>query len=398
MIRKADVMSNANKIIIGADLVPTKSNEVLFASGDAEDLIGNDLKKLFNDADYRIFNLEVPLTDIRDPIAKCGPNLIAPTATVKGYAALGVDLLTLANNHILDQGEQGLDSTCRVLSENRISYLGAGGTPDEAAKPYIFTHKGKKIGVYACAEHEFTIVTEKSAGANPFDPLESPDHVSALKAECDFVIVLYHGGKEHYRYPSPALQKICRKLVDKGADLVVCQHSHCIGCEEKYKHGTIVYGQGNFLFDLSEIECWQTGLLIGLNDALEINYIPVVKSQNKVRLADKEQSDAIIDAFRLRSREIMTPGVIESKYADFAKTMANHYLFLVSGRKRSLPFRVLNKLSGYRLDKMIINKRYTKEKKLAIINAVDCEAHRELMLCGLSDFCGTDKKGHKNAK
>ena len=68
---------------------------------------------------------------------------------------------------------------------------------------------------------------------------------------CNSII---NGGKEHYRYPSPDLQKICRKFIDKGADLVVCQHSHCIGCEEKYNHGTIVYGQWNFLFDRSNIE------------------------------------------------------------------------------------------------------------------------------------------------
>ena len=148
-----------------------------------------------------------------------------------------MDLLTLANNHILDQDQQGLVSTCSVLDAAGIAYTGVGQTPEEAAKPYIFECDGKRIGVYACAEHEFSIVTEHSAGANPIDLLETPDHVAALKEQCDYVIVLYHGGKEHYRYPSPNLQKVCRKLVEKGADLVVCQHSHCIGCEEKIPGG-----------------------------------------------------------------------------------------------------------------------------------------------------------------
>lgn len=152
-----------------------------------------------------------------------------------------MDLLTLANNHILDQDQQGLVSTCSVLDAAGIAYTGVGQTPEEAAKPYIFECDGKRIGVYACAEHEFSIVTEHSAGANPIDLLETPDHVAALKEQCDYVIVLYHGGKEHYRYPSPNLQKVCRKLVEKGADLVVCQHSHCIGCEEKIRGGVQSY-------------------------------------------------------------------------------------------------------------------------------------------------------------
>lgn len=71
---------------------------------------------------------------------------------------------------------------------------------------------------------------------------------------CDYTIVLYHGGKEHYRFPSPNLQKYCRKFIEKGANIVICQHSHCIGCEENYKNGKIIYGQGNFLFDDSDDE------------------------------------------------------------------------------------------------------------------------------------------------
>ena len=68
-----------------------------------------------------------------------------------------------------------------------------------------------KIGIYACAENEFTIATDTTAGANPFDPFESLDHIQNLKRSCDYVIVLYHGGKEHYRYPSPYLQKFVGK-------------------------------------------------------------------------------------------------------------------------------------------------------------------------------------------
>lgn len=196
-------------ILIGADLVPTRSNIDLFASGDIQTLLGEELNNTLQNADYRIFNLEVPLTDREKPIPKCGPNLIAPTKCVEGYKSMHVDLLTLANNHILDQDQQGLVSSCSVLDDAGIAYTGVGQTPEEAAKPYIFECDGKKIGVYACSEHEFSIVSEYTAGENPIDLLETPDHIAALKAECDYVIVLYHGGKEHYRYPSPNLQKVC---------------------------------------------------------------------------------------------------------------------------------------------------------------------------------------------
>ena len=88
--------------LIGADFVPTKSNVELFIEGDSKSLVGEELYNIIGEASYRIFNLEIPLTDKETPITKCGPNLIAPTAAVEGYKNLGVDLLTLANNHILD--------------------------------------------------------------------------------------------------------------------------------------------------------------------------------------------------------------------------------------------------------------------------------------------------------
>lgn len=383
-------MNCADRIIIGADLVPTESNKHLFVEGDKQALLGAELSNILSDATYRIFNLEVPLTDTSSPIRKCGPNLIAPIATINGYKAIDADILTLANNHILDQGEQGLNSTCEILKKNNIAYLGAGKDPAEAAEPYIFTFAQKKIGIYACVEHEFSLVTENSAGANPFDPLESPDHIARLKSMCDFVIVLYHGGKEHYRYPSPNLQKVCRKLIDKGADIVVCQHSHCVGCEEKYRDGTIVYGQGNFLFDASESEYWQTSLLIELDEAFGISYIPIMKDGCQVKLATADQASVILRDFTKRSEEILSAEFVEKKYREFADKMLNNYLVNISGMPRNLLFRAFNKLSGYRLTKQIIKKKFSCEWRLQLWNYIECEAHRELILCGMENavlFC-----------
>lgn len=370
-------------ILIGADLVSTQSNKEEFETGNAENLIGDEICNLLNAADYKVFNLEMPLADNNTPIDKCGPCLIASTKTIKGYTAIGVDLLTLANNHILDQDTQGLESTLKVLEENNIAYVGVGQTSEEASKPYIFECESKKIGVYACAEHEFSIISNKKGGANPFDPLESLDHVSKLKEQCDYVIVLYHGGKEHYRYPSPNLQRVCRKLVEKGADLVICQHSHCVGCEEKYLDGTIVYGQGNFLFDHSESEYWKTSLLVKIGEDFKIEYIPLVKHGNGVRLAEGDKANEILDGFKKRSEEIKQEGFIEAEYAKFARTMLDHYLFAFSGTRRSFCFRSINKLSGYRYSKWLMKRKYKKQTLLAIRNYVECEAHRELLLEGL---------------
>ena len=369
-------------ILIGADIVPVASNRGLFQDAKTEKLIDKELHALLAEAEYRVFNLEVPLTDTVQPIKKHGPNLIASRSCAKGLKALGIDLLTIANNHIMDQGIQGLDSTIEILSETGISYVGAGDNLEEARKPYFFTVEGKRYGVYACAEHEFSIAEEHKPGANPFDPLESLDHIVQMKDQCDYIIVLYHGGKEHYRYPSPNLQRVCRRLVEKGANLVICQHSHCVGCMEEYQQGTIVYGQGNFLFDYADNEFWNTSLLIELNKDGTIKYIPIKKQSCGARIAFDSEADEILKGFKSRSMDILKPGIVETYYHEFAKNNMSNYIWYFSGKKNSLFFRILNRLSGYRLQE-VLARHYKEEIGVALRDYIECEAHRELVLEGL---------------
>ena len=187
------------KIILGADLVVTDVNKQLFESGNAEKLVGKELNDILASADFRIFNLEMAFIEKNTPINKCGPNLGAPTNCINGYKALGTDLLCLANNHVLDFGYEGLVTTMKTLDDAGISRMGAGFNQEEASKPFIIEKDGKRVGIYNCCEHEFSWVEDYGFGCKGFDPLESLDEVQELKKNCDYLIVMYHGGKEHHR-------------------------------------------------------------------------------------------------------------------------------------------------------------------------------------------------------
>lgn len=371
-------------IIIGADLVPTAENIPAFSAGEMEKLFGPALLAALRQADFRIFNLEVPLADTAAPIPKVGAAMRAPANTVRAMKQLPVDLFTLANNHCMDQGAQGLRSTCAALQRAGIAFLGAGDTVQQAAKPYVFAHKGKTIGVYACAEHEFSIADDRHAGANPLDLLETPDHIAALKPHCDYVVVLYHGGKEFYRYPSPMQQKLCRKLVEKGADLVVCQHSHCIGAYERYRGGCIVYGQGNFLFEDGDGEFVQTGMLVCVGDDLGVSFLPLRRIPGGVRLAEKEDAETILRELEERSAQLQDPGAVERLYRDFAAKNRDAYLRALNGAvQRTLWYRALNRLTAGKWGRWYLARHYRPSDRLRIRNYIECEAHRELLLAGL---------------
>ena len=375
------------RLYIGADFVPTDINRVLFETGNIEALVGKELLGLFKQYDLNVFNLEVPLTDASTPIDKFGNNLKSPTKTIYGYKALEPIFLTLANNHSLDHGVEGLTTTLQLLNKHDIKNAGAGTNVKEAKKPFIFEKEGIRIGFYLCAEHEFTVASCHTMGANPFDVLESFDDVEALKKTCDYVIVLYHGGKEFYRYPSPMLQRYCRKFVDKGADLVICQHSHCIGSREDYGKGTIIYGQGNFIFNsesyIHHKEFVKDSLLISVEatkDTFVVSEVPIRGTERGTRLATESEAMETLTEYKKRSENIRDAHFVAQAYKDFADTHVKRYLREFLGR--SFIIRAINGLFGRKLIQLILGKT----SYLAIQNYLECEAHHELFLRGIKNI------------
>lgn len=375
------------RIYIGADLVPTDINKSLFENGNGEALVGKELYEILKQSDLNVFNLEVPLTDVETPIVKFGNNLIAPTKTIHGYKALEPIFLTLANNHSLDQGEEGLTTTLNLLKDQDIAHAGAGSSLKEAKKPFIFEKEGIRIGFYLCAEHEFTVASCHTMGANPFDVLESFDEVLALKEQCDYVIVLYHGGKEFYRYPSPMLQCYCRKFIDRGANLVICQHNHCVGSREDYNGGSIIYGQGNFIFNsefyINHKEFVKDSLLIRVEatkDSFIVSEVPIRSTEMGTRQATESEADETLTAYKQRSENIKDAHFVAQAYKDFADTHIKRYLREFIGR--SCIIRAINALFGRKLMQLILGKT----SYLAIQNYLECEAHHELFLRGIKNI------------
>ena len=349
---------NEVSLIIGADICPTNDNLHFFENGNIKLLLGEDIYNILIDADFRIFNLECPLTDKNTPINKWGPVLRANTSTVNGIKSLNPSLLTLANNHIYDHGKQGIESTINILNKYNIPFSGI------KSNEYILEKNKIKIGIYVCAEHEFNL--ESSF----FDSLETPDKIYQLKKKCDYVIVLYHGGKEYYQYPSPLLQKRFRKMAEKGALLVVAQHTHCIGCYEKYNDSILVYGQGNFIYNENCNNSSNSSLLLKINLSKEsffIDYIPVSKFEDKKH---------ILNDFEKRSLQILKSGFIENEYLNFAKKMHGYYLDSFQGN--TYIHRIFRKIFKKNISKFVLSK----SNLLRIQNYVQCEAHRELFLAG----------------
>lgn len=316
------------KVVIGSDIVPTKISEKYYLKNDIEHLF-TDVLPIMKGADRVILNLECALTNSENRIRKFGPHLKGSPECAKTMKLAGVTDLALSNNHVFDFGIEGLDETLKALDENGINYMGIGENEEDCRKSFYIEQDGVKLGFVNVCEHEYSYATEDRVGCNPFDPFLTMHDIRETKKNCDYVIVLYHGGKEHTEYPSPRLYRLCHEMVECGASVVLTQHSHCIGTYEEYEGGHILYGQGNFHFPYvgEAPDNWYSSMVTELDitkDKLTVKFYPIVLKDAQIMLAKGQEKEKIMSEFEKRKVEIKN-GEWKKGWLAFCDTEKDNY-------------------------------------------------------------------------
>ncbi len=329
------------KILFCGDIVPTDITAPVFARNDVKALMGDALE-IIRGCDYAVANLECALTDRETPIRKLGPNLKGTPACAKVLKDCGFTHLGLANNHSKDYGEQGLRDTARAVEEAGIIPFGVGENDQESRRPLFITKDGLSIAVVAVCEHEYSYALADSYGANPFDPFDTMQDIAEAKKNADFVVVMYHGGKEQCEVPSVRLRKACQAMARAGADLILCQHSHCIGCREEYAGCEIVYGQGNFNFVKNyQNPQWRSGLMTQVDFSREkgcqVTHLPVVTTDTGIRLATDEERAALLGHFAEVSEVIQNPAAWMAAWENYCQSMKTIYWEAAANSFQNVP-------------------------------------------------------------
>lgn len=203
-------------------------------------VFSEDIRSSLQQGDLTLGNLESAIvTDFpREEIIKA-PFLLGPSEAGKMLREAGVDCLSLANNHILDHGEEVARDTITNLNIQKLDYI---GDPLEGQQVVRYEKKGRKIAV----------------GGFNLCPQGKQDEVNRLlefverSEDTDLTLLLVHWGwgYEHLSVPSPEQVTLGHRLVDSGADIVIGCHSHVLQPIERYSGGIIAYSLGNFLFDM----------------------------------------------------------------------------------------------------------------------------------------------------
>lgn len=233
-------------------------------SNDVESVLG-DIKGVVCSTDYSIINLECPIIDSdASSILKQGPVLSSNKNSIDFLKSSGFNGVLLANNHFCDCGQEGVLSTIKWTQDMGLDIVGGGTNLSKASMPLSKEINGISITVINCCESEFSIASEVKGGSNPLNPIRQYYEILDAKKKSDYVVIVVHGGIEHFQYPTPRMVETYRFFIDAGADAVLNHHQHCPCGFEIYKGKPIYYGLGNFCFDWDgkRKSIWNLGYMV----------------------------------------------------------------------------------------------------------------------------------------
>lgn len=364
------------KILFAGDLRPNRGVRECFDKGDYETVFG-EVKQCTEKSDYAIVNLESPIVDgDAEPIKKTGPNIKCKANTVLAIQYAGFDCVALANNHFYDYGEKGVQDTINACQQVGLDYIGGGRNLQEASKILYKEFDGNKVAFINRCENEWSIAGQQKGGSAPMDIVDTFNDIQMAKSNADFVVLVLHGGIEHYQLPTPRMKKTYRFFVDAGADAVINHHQHCYSGYEIYRGKPIFYGLGNFnYFKLDSDKMWEDGMVVTIQLDREISFemYPYSQCHNQQPTIsfDVDQS-AFQDSIQALNSIIEDDDIL-----------AQHYNKLLAS-KRQLLLDYIEPHSSkyiYGLQHRGLLPSFLKTGKMQyLLNLTRCESHRDVLI------------------
>ena len=224
-------------------VIQRKGIDALFTKG---------IDSLFSTADIVVGNLECPATTIKRPVQKRYIFRAEPQ-WLPALKKHGFTHLNLCNNHSIDQGREGLADTWRNIEKSGMMPVGVGRNMQEAARPVLLTSTPRRVWLLTslrlALENWAYLDDRPTVSQESMESLIS--RIKELKKadSTAIVIVSLHWGGEHTLQPVPRQRLEAHRLIDAGADALVCHHTHTLQTIEEYKGRMIYYSIGNFIFD-----------------------------------------------------------------------------------------------------------------------------------------------------
>jgi hypothetical protein len=367
----------------------------LFACGDVvnfkgrQDFVSDDLKGLILNCDASICNLEAPIkTSSQSPINKAGPHIFQAKESLKYLSDVGFDIVSLANNHIYDYGEDGLNATLNELSKANLTIVGGGKNFKDSYSSQVVEKKGIKIGFLAACENEFGCLYEdKQRGGYAwlFHPLLE-DTVRCLSSEVDVVILIAHAGVENIDFPIKEWRDRYRRLCDIGVDVVIGHHPHVPQGFEEYGNSTIFYSLGNFYFDsvgydLKQDDSYSVVLELSVTGLVDFEIVYHKKILGQTCLVRKDEVSFSIDTLNNLLKDNYEKRNDEMCIELFKKYYLDYYQYSIEGisKKSTIITRLKTFIIGHLHKEKVMHRR-----NLLLLHNIRIDSHRFVVQRALS--------------
>lgn len=226
-----------------------------YENGGIGGVLGESLRQAAEEADLFMVNQEFPFSTRGTPAPDKQYTFRLPPERVSIFHEMGIDLVTLANNHALDYGTEALLDTCSTLEGAGIPYVGAGENLDRAKAMYTAEIKGRTIGFLGATRviptADWAASASRPGMLSTYDPGILLEEIRKGRENCDYLVVYIHWGIERNDMPEEYQRQIGKQCIDAGADLVIGSHPHVLQGIEYYNGKPIVYSLGNYVFGSS---------------------------------------------------------------------------------------------------------------------------------------------------
>ena len=267
------------------DLLQSKYNQQGISAAASDSLLS-----VLREADIFMLNEEFPFGTTGEPMEEKEYTFRVDPSYSTVLSELGVDIVTLANNHMLDFGRGPLTETLNTLDQAGIAHVGAGENLDEAKALKTFEMDGRTIGFLGASrvipEHSWNASSGSSGLFTTYDAAALVEQIQKAEESCDFTVVYVHWGIEKNTQPEEYQKTLARQYIDAGADAVIGAHPHVLQGIEFYQGKPIFYSLGNFIFSNGAYETMLVELTVGGTET-EIRLIPCVSEANQMRLLEE---------------------------------------------------------------------------------------------------------------
>ncbi|SET90157.1 CapA family protein [Lacrimispora sphenoides] len=223
--------------------------------GDMNGVLDEGYRSEISNTDIFMANQEFPFSDRGSAAPDKQFTFRLPPSKVSLMNEIGVDIVTLANNHSLDYGTDALVDTCTALDGAGIKYVGAGPDMNRAKQLEKIEVNGKAIGFLGASrvypDPDWVANSKKPGMVSGYDPTILLEEIKKAKEICDYLVVYVHWGVERDEKPQEYQRALGKQIIDAGADLVMGSHPHVLQGIEYYNGKPICYSLGNFIFGSS---------------------------------------------------------------------------------------------------------------------------------------------------